>query len=282
MNAEQFEPHRPRLMGIAYRMLGSVASAEDVVQETWVRWTHADAVERPAAWLSTVCTRLCIDEARSARSRRETYVGPWLPEPWEGIDPEGWERESLTMAFLLLLQRLTAPQRAAWLLREVFEQDYAHVAQVLDTSEASCRQLVRRARTAIAEGRPRFEPDPERQAAVVGAFQAAAASGDLAALERVLAHDVVHTGDGGGRAGAARNPVHGRSAVARLVLGLLRKHLGDARMEPAVLNGCPGVLVVDAGGGVVAAVVLEIADGHVRAIRNVVNPEKLDHLRSRP
>lgn len=282
VSPEAFEPHRDRLLGIAYRMLGSVASAEDVVQETWVRWSDAGDVVHPAAWLSTVCTRLCLDEARSARARREQYVGPWLPEPWvEDVPPpSGLLGESLTMAFLLLLQRLTAPQRAAWLLREVFEHDYAHVAEVLETSEANCRQLVRRAKAAIDGGRTKFTSSTEESMALLAVFQQAVVAGDVATLERYLADDAVFVGDGAGRKGAARNVVRGANRVARMLVGLQRKGAAGARVRVAWVNGALGVLAFR-DGTPLAAMAVEVSDGQIRAVHNVSSPAKLAHLTPR-
>ncbi|MEM6927630.1 MAG: RNA polymerase sigma factor SigJ [Myxococcota bacterium] len=276
VNAEGFTTHRPRLVGLAYRMLGSVAAAEDVVQETWLRWAAADRVDHPAAWLSTVCTRLCLDEAKSARARRETYVGPWLPEPWMGVaQPPGVLGESLTMAFLLLLQRLTPAQRAAWLLREVFDQDYPHIAEVLAIRQPAARQLVRRAREAVAAGRPRYEPDPEAHRAILAAFGVAAQTGDLESLERILADDVVLTSDGGGQATAALRPVHGASAVARFFVGLARKLPPDTSLAPAWVNGGPGAVTRRGDGGVESVLTIEVTDGRVQAVYVVRNPAKL-------
>lgn len=278
MEPAAFEAHRSRLMAIAYRMLASVSGAEDMVQETWLRWTAADDVDHPSAWLGTVCTRLCLDELRSARVRREQYVGPWLPEPWMAPPEPGLRGESVGMAFLLLLERLTARQRAAWLLREVFEDSYAHVARVLDTSEANVRQLVRRARTAIEEQRPRFEADPERHAAVLLAFRAAVESGDRSGLERVLARDVTFVGDGGGEVAAARRPVRGHDRVARLLLGLAGKLPEGATAEPVWVNGSMGVLI-RLGATPVAVTSFEVGDGRVQRVFNVVNPQKLRGFR---
>ncbi len=279
MSPEAFEPHRRKLFGLAYRMLGSVASAEDVLQEVWVRWVDADDVQHPAAWLSTVCGRLCLDEARSARARREEYVGPWLPEPVLTAEPpSGLLGESLTMAFLLLLEQLSAPQRAAWLLREVFDEDYDHIAAVLQSTPAACRQLVRRARVALAEGRARYAPEPGRHHAILAAFGAAVVADDLQALEAVLTEDVVFTGDGGGQVAAARRPVRGRTAVARLLQGLSRMLPAGVMPTPVAVNAGPGLVLAWPDGRPYAVVALEIRDGRVAAVRNVANPAKLGHL----
>lgn len=277
--ARALEQHRSRLVALAYRMLGSVASAEDVVQETWLRARRASGIVDPGAWLTTVCTRLCLDELRSARVRRERYVGEWLPEPCPSPPPEpGILGESLTTAFLLLLQRLSARERAAWLLREVFDEDYAHIASVLDSTEPAVRQLVRRARAAIRAGRPRYEPDPARHAEMIAAFGAACASGDVRALEAMLAADVQLIGDGGGVRPSAMRPILGPDRVARFLIGIWRKLPGGIRIEPASLNGQPGVLLWTEDGVLYGASSVAIAGGLVHHIFNVMNPHKLHHL----
>lgn len=279
-SSEAFEAHRHKLLGVAYRMLGSVASAEDAVQETWVRWSTASGVAEPGAWLVTVCTRLCVDELRSARVRREQHVGPWLPEPWLADTPPepGLRDESLSMAFLVLLEALSPRERAAFLLREVFEEDYDRIAHVLEVSPAGARQLVKRARAAVDADRPRFEVDPTAQAALLVAFGAACASGDLAALEELLSDGIVATSDGGGRAFAARRPVIGRAAVARFVMGLFRKRPDGVTMVPAWVNAQIG-MVVRVDGVVTSVVSLASRDGRVDRWWAVVDPWKLGHVR---
>ena len=279
MNVEGFAAHRGRLLGLAYRMLGSVASAEDVVQETWVRWNQAEDVANPAAWLTTVCTRLCLDELKSARVRREEYVGPWLPEPWVTSEPVGGAvGESLTTAFLLLLERLPPTQRGAWLLREVFEVDYPRISEVLQTSEATCRQWVRRARKAIDEGRPKFDADPETHVQIVAAFGEACATGDVARLESILANEVVLTGDGGGLRTATRRPVVGANNVARFLVGVWSKLPSGFELRPGFINNTAGAVVWIPGVGPYATVCVEVSDGKVVGVRNVLNPNKLKHL----
>jgi RNA polymerase sigma-70 factor, ECF subfamily len=280
MRAEAFELHRPRLLGLAYRMVGSVASAEDIVQETWLRWASTDTVEQPRAWLTTVCSRLCLDELRSARVRREDHVGPWLPEPWITAEPPepGPLATSLSFAFLLLLEELSPKERAAFLLREVFDEDYERIGEILEASEASVRQLVRRARVAIDLDRVRFDADPAAHAALLGAFGAACASGDRAALEALLADDIVATSDGGGRAVAARRPIHGPKEVAKFVAGIYRLAPAGVSTEPAWVNGLPGVIVrVD--GHVHSVIAFEVRDGRIVGYRAVVDPLKLGHVR---
>lgn len=277
--AEPFEAHRPRLLGLAYRMLGSVASAEDVVQETWLRWSRADDVRSQGAWLTTVCTRLCLDELSSARVHREQHVGPWLPEPWVSEEPPepGVLGRSLSMAFLLLLEELSPRERAAFLLREVFEEAYEHIAEVLQTSPETARQWVRRARAALEKDELRYEADPAAHAALLVAFGAALASGDSTELEKLLADDVIATADGGGRVHAARKPVAGRAAVARLLLGVVRKQPPETTFETAWVNGSLGTIArVD--GRVVGVFCYEMRDGRVRHWRAVVDPLKLGHV----
>lgn len=279
MSPEDFLPQRPRLLGLAYRMLGSVAAAEDVVQETWVRWAAADGIEAPAAWATTVCTRLCLDARKSAAARYEAHVGPWLPEPWveAAPPPPGPLRESLSMAFLLLLEELSGKERAAFLLHDVFDEGYDRVAEVLGVTEAHARQLVRRARAALDADRPRFEADPAVLAGLLAAFGAACAEGDMAALERLLAVDAVAVGDGGGRVPAARRTVVGADRVARFIGGLWRKAAGRLEATPAWVNGGAGFLL-RAEGRLYAVTALEVRDGRIVAWRNVLDPHKLQHL----
>ncbi|MEQ1507716.1 MAG: RNA polymerase sigma factor SigJ [Myxococcota bacterium] len=280
MRAETFEPFRGHLMAVAYRMLGSVAGAEDVVQETWVRWASAEGVDAPRAWLTTVCTRLCLDELRSARARREEHVGPWLPEPWvdDGPPDDGPLGRSLSVAFLLLLEALNPRERAAFLLREVFDEDYAHIAEVLSATEPTVRQWVRRAKQAIDADRPRFDADPVAQEALLAAFGAACASGDLATLEALLTDDVIATGDGGGRAIAAPRPLPGPSAVARFLLGVLRKAPAGLATEVRWINGQPGLLL-RLDGRVTGAITLGGRDGRVARYWYVSDPWKLARIR---
>lgn len=280
MNAALFEPHRKRLLGLAYRMLGSVASAEDVVQETWVRWADAGDVDRPGAWLTTVATRLCLDELKSARTRREAHVGPWLPEPWiDAAPPEpGVLTESLSMAFLLLLEALSPRERAAFLLRDVFEEDYARIARVLDATEATTRQWVRRARTALERDRPRFDADPAVHAALLTAFGAAVRSGDPAPLEALLAEQVVATSDGGGRVKTLPRPIQGRDKVARLLRKLFEWIPDDYESSPAWVNGGPG-RIDRLGGRVFSVTALESVGGRLVGYKVVLDPLKLAHVR---
>jgi RNA polymerase sigma-70 factor (ECF subfamily) len=279
---------RPVVFGIAYRMLGSVSEAEDAVQEAFLRLHRATGegqrIESRRAYLATVVTRLCIDHLRSARARRERYVGEWLPEPLIGAEDADPARhaemaDSLSVAFLLLLERLSPEQRAAFLLREVFDYPYADVARIVDTSEANARQLVSRARKYVDEGRPRFEPSQELREELAKRFLAAFEEGDLAGLEDLLAEDVVLHGDGGGKVPALARPVHGRKRVARTLRAWAKvaRRLG-VTMRPMVVNGQPGAMTFDADGGLINILALEVVDGRVEAVSSVVNPDKLGHL----
>ena len=278
------EDLRPLLFSIAYRMLGSASEAEDVVQEALLRYhREADTVESPRAFLSTVVTRLSIDQLRSARVRRESYVGAWLPEPLiTGEDEPARQAEvadSLSQAFLVLLESLSPLERAVFLLREVFDYPYEEIARILERSEPSVRQLAVRARRHVDERRPRFEADREARRRLAERFFAAAGEGDVEGLEQLLAADVVMYGDGGGKAPAAARPQHGREQVLKLLAGLGRQaQLLALEGRPAEVNGQPGMLYVTAAGELVAVLSLDIADGQIQALRSVANPDKLQHL----
>jgi RNA polymerase sigma-70 factor (TIGR02957 family) len=283
------EELRPRAFAVAYRMLGSVSEAEDIVQEALLRLHLAlqqgERIESPRAYLSTVVTRLCIDQLRSARVRRESYVGEWLPEPLvddRRSDPADHAEvaDSLSLAFLVLLESLTPEQRAAFLLREVFDYPYAQIAAIIGTSEDNTRQLVARARKHVDEGRPRFEASPQRREQLARSFLAAAGNGDLQALEELLADDVVLHGDGGGKVRAIARPIHGRAKVARALLSGMRsaEPFGGWLIRQVQVNGQPGALVSDATGKLTFVVVLDIADGQIQAVRTIANPDKLRHL----
>ena len=284
------EELRPRAFAVAYRMLGSVSEAEDIVQEgllrLHLRLRQGERIESPRAFLSTVVTRLCIDQLRSARVRRESYVGEWLPEPLvddSRSDPADHAElaDSLSLAFLVLLESLTPEQRAAFLLREVFDYPYEEIAAIIGTGEDNTRQLVSRARKHVDEGRPRFEASQQRREQLTHRFLDAVSNGDLQALEELLADDVVLHADGGGRVRAIPRPVHGRAKVARLLLAVAERRasaLGGWFMRQVQVNGQPGAMASDAAGNLTAVLVLDIADGHIRAVRSIVNPDKLSHL----
>ena len=281
---ETADAYRPLLFSIAYRMLGSASEAEDVVQEALLRYhREADAVDSPRAFLTTVVTRLSIDQLRSARARRETYVGAWLPEPLltAGDEPARHAElaDSLSQAFLVLLETLSPLERAVFLLREVFDYPYAEVARILGRSEASVRQLASRARRHVDERRPRFDADREARRRLAERFFAAAGEGDLESLEELLAEDVVMYGDGGGKAPAAARPQHGRAQVMKLLAGLGKQARAlELEGRPAEVNGQPGMLFVTPDGALVSVLSLDIAGGRIQALRSVVNPDKLRHL----
>jgi RNA polymerase sigma-70 factor (TIGR02957 family) len=287
--ADTFEELRPIAFGIAYRMLGSVSEAEDVVQEAFLRLHRAQdqgqRIESPRAYLSTVVTRLAIDQLRSARARRETYVGEWLPEPLVTSPEEDPARQaemadSLSLAFLVLLENLSPEQRAVFLLREVFDYPYDRIAEIVGKSEVAVRQLAVRSRRHVEEGRSRFEASRGQRDELARHFLAAAQDGDLEALEALLAHDVVLHGDGGGRAPALARPLHGRARVARTLLAWMKAtvRFGGVSLRPVEVNGQPGAMSFDPEGGLINVLALDIADGQIQAIRSVVNPDKLRHL----
>jgi RNA polymerase sigma-70 factor (ECF subfamily) len=281
-SAASFEPHRSHLMGLAYRMLGSMADAEDSVQEAYLRWRGADSgkVENPRAFLSRVVTHLCLDQLKSARSRRETYVGPWLPEPVlesAGLDADAASdyAHDLSVALMLTLERLSPLERAAFLLHDVFEVGFAEIAATLGRSETACRQLAARGRSHVQAARPRYRPSAEEAARLLAVFKQAAESGNSAGLAAFLADDVVLVSDGGGKRAAALNPIRGADHIVRLFEGLARKAPpGQFRLRAAPINGMPGFVVAEPGGGV-QTIALEIANGKIAAIYLVRNPDKL-------
>jgi RNA polymerase sigma-70 factor (TIGR02957 family) len=285
---ELLEELRPVSFAIAYRMLGSVSEAEDIVQEALLRLHRAhDAGERiqsPRAFVATVTTRLAIDQLRSARARRERYVGEWLPEPIvteATADPASRveEAESLSMAMLVLLESLSPEQRAAFLLHDVFDYGYGEIATIVGKSEENVRQLAARARRHVKERRPRFSSSPEQRRELAQRFFEATRNGDLKSLESLLAHDVVLTGDGGGKVPALARSLHGRDRVAGTVLGWTRVGRRVAgSIRPIEVNRQPGALLLDSESRVVGVWALDIAEGEIQAIRSIVNPDKLTHL----
>ncbi len=284
------EDLRPLLFSIAYRMVGSVSDAEDIVQEAYLRLRRAlDAgteIEVPKAYLARVTTRLAIDNLRSARVRRESYVGPWLPEPLvaEAAPEPGPEQlvelaDSLSTAFLVLLETLSPVERAVFLLREVFGYGYDEVAQMVGKAEANCRQILSRARRHIDAGRSRFTASAEERDALARRFVSACQAGDVEGLVRLLAEDVTFSSDGGGEAAAALRPVQGRELVSPLLRRLVaRARELNLRFRQAVVNGAPGALVLDPEDRVFGTVSLDIDGWAVGAIWTVVNPSKLRHL----
>ena len=290
---ETYAEYRPLMFSIAYRMTGSVSDAEDIVQEAFLRLTRAlrdgVGITSPKAYLATITTRLAISHLRSARVRREAYVGAWLPEPLVADElapatpPDPAERaemsDSLSMAFLVLLESLSPTERAVFLLREVFGYDYAEIAEITGKSEPNCRQIFTRARHHIDEGKPRFDASREQRDEVARRFFDAVSGGDLNSLLEILAPDVVVIGDGGGKGRAAREPTYGAVRVARFMLGLFRRAQREGTYGvPALVNGQPGAVAYDAEGRVASVFALDIADGLVQAVRSVVNPDKLQHL----
>lgn len=283
---ELYRDLRPLLFAIAYRMVSSASEAEDIVQEAYVRMERArkegTIVEVPKAYLVSITTRLAIDHLRSARVRRESYVGTWLPEPVLS-DPAAEHvvetADSLSTAFLLLLETLSPIERAVFLLREVFGYGYDEIAQIVAKTEANCRQIFTRARRHIDVGRQRFTASREEHDALVRAFLDACERGDVDGLVGLLADDVAFYGDGGGKAVAVAQPVHGRDRVARLVAGMLARATKlDLRLRPARVNGEMGVIAYDAGGNVVNVVSFDVRDGAVTTMWAVANPDKLRHL----
>jgi len=277
--AAVFEAERPRLVRLAYRMLGSFAEAEDVVQEGWLRWSAAEqaAIRSPGAWLTRVVTRLALDALKSARARRESYFGPWLPEPVVEAEEEA-AADEVTVTLMLALERLSPLERAAFLLHDVFGQPLEEIAATLGRDGAAVRQLASRARRHVRDSRPRFPVDRDASARITRAFFAAASTGDVAALSTLLAEDVVLRSDGGGRVIAFRNPIFGLARVLRLYAGLNRKYGTTAEfLRPARIDGLPGFVSRERG-GILQTTALDIADGRIRAIYVVRNPDKLRHV----
>ncbi|MFA9431130.1 RNA polymerase sigma factor SigJ [Egicoccus sp. AB-alg2] len=275
--------HRSALLGLAYRLLGSVSEAEDAVQEAFLRLERhgTDGIDNVGGWLNRTTSRICLDRLTSAQARREVYVGPWLPEPLESSGDPGDPvelAESVSMAFLVVLESLSPAERVAFLLHDVFGYDHAELAAILDRSEAACRQLVSRARKQVEARRPRFEPDPSVRAEVAGRFLEACRTGDLQALLSTLAPDVVLRSDGGGKVSAARRPVEGAERVMRFFEGLARQAPSDVVLETRWYNGTPGLVVGVADGSLLVVFVLDVADGAVRSIEAIRNPDKLAHL----
>jgi RNA polymerase sigma-70 factor (ECF subfamily) len=286
---DELEQLRPVSFAIAYRMLGSVAEAEDVVQEALLRVHRAvedgEQIVSPRAYVATVTTRLAINELRSARARREHYVGEWLPEPilTDGLDDPAQHAEmadSLSLAMLVLLESLSPEQRAALLLHDVFGYGYREIAEIIGKSEANVRQLATRARHHVEERRPRFQTSREQHEVLTQRFLAAAQHGDLASLEALLADDVVLTGDGGGKVPALARSLDGRTRVARMLLSWMRNvsRVPDLKLRPTEVNGGPGVMVRDGQQRLIAVWSLEISGGEISSISSVVNPDKLAHL----
>ena len=289
---ESFETYRSYLFAIAYRMLGSAMDAEDMVQETYLRYqaTPPETLTSLKAFLTTILTHLCLDQLQLARRKREEYLGPWLPEPIitaEAPELANVERrvdayETISLAFLVLLEHLQPIERAVFLLREVFEYDYAEIAAFLGKSEVACRQWFSRAKKHLGDHRPRFPASPETQKQLLTGFLQAVQEGSMTALMNLLAEEVTFWGDGGGKVkGAATHPIAGRLAVARFFLetgSLFRSALpGDSRVELAEVNRQPA-LIIRAGARAFSVLTIEVEAGHIRTIRVIANPEKLTHV----
>jgi RNA polymerase sigma-70 factor (ECF subfamily) len=282
------EDLRPLMFAIAYRMVGSVADAEDLVQEAHLRMQQALAVgtevESPKAFLTTVVTRLAIDHLRSARVRRETYPGPWMPEPVvERLDEAPAESaelsDSLSIAYLVLLDQLSATERAVFLLHDVFGYSFEEVGAIVDRSEAGCRQIAVRARRRLDSERPRFDRDALRRTQVAEQFLTAFREGDVDALLHLVSEDAVFVGDGGGKATALPEPIYGRDRVVHLLRAFANQNKRlNLRFEPARVNGQPGAVVRDLDGLVVTVLGLDISGGVVQTVRSIVNPDKIAHL----
>ena len=281
----QFEEHRGLLFGIAYRMLGSVTDAQDMVQESYLRWQQAadESIRSPRAWLTTVVTRLCISHLQSARVKRETYVGPWLPEPLvdeHGGDPADTSQlaDSLSLAFLVLLETLSPTERAVFILREGFDCEFSDIASIVEKSEANCRQILARARKRIDERKPRYDVVRTDADKLVATFVTAVRNGDVETLITTMSDDVALVLDAGGKPGALLRPIHGAEPIARVLINVLRK-IGPepGEIRPATINGLPGFVRFKDGHaqGVMA---FGITGGRIQALFSITNPDKLRHL----
>ncbi|MBV9340287.1 MAG: RNA polymerase sigma-70 factor [Acidobacteria bacterium] len=286
---EIFHAQRPRLFSIAYRMLGSVADAEDILQEAFIRWQQSSVKEirSPEAFLVTIVSRLCLNHLQSARVKREEYFGQWLPEPILTAEaaasfPDPTMDDSLSMAFLVLLERLTPLERAVFLLREVFDYDYTEIARIVEQTSANCRQILRRARQHLKHDRPRFDASPQQHEQLLHRFLEASSSGDMAALLAIISDDIVLYADGGGRANAVPNPVYGADNVVRFLLGVRKKFLPSKLIRQVMqINGKPGI-VGYLEGRPYGVITISVVEGRIRNIYIVSNPEKLDRLPNLP
>ncbi len=292
MQLDPFEEYRSLLFAMAYRMLGSAMEAEDIVQEAYLRYraTPPESIRTLKSFLTTIVHNLCINHLKSAQARRENYVGPWLPEPIITGDGASLlsplrqitDRESISMAFLVLLESLSPLERAVFLLREVFDYEYAEIAQITGREEAACRQLFSRAKKHIRQHRPRFPASPEAHEKMVGRFMEAFIAGDMDGLMSLLAEDVTAWSDGGGKvSGAAVHPIQGRDKVARAVIGLLSRVPEGTTAEVIEANGFPALLI-RVKGQIAGVLTLEVEGDLISALRNVANPDKLTHLNLPP
>ncbi len=288
MQTDPFEEYRSLLFAMSYRMLGSAMEAEDIVQEAYLRYraTPPESIRTLKSFLTTIVHHLCINQLKSAREQRETYVGPWLPEPVITNDSASpvsplrqiTDRESISMAFLVLLESLSPLERAVFLLREVFDYEYAEIAQITGRDEVACRQLFSRAKKHITEQRPRFPASPEAHAKMVGRFMEACLAGDMHGLMSLLAEDVTSWSDSGGKVpGAARHPIQGRDRVARVVISMVSRVPEGTTAEMIEVNGFPALLL-RVRGQIAGVITLEVEGDFIRAARNIANPDKLAHL----
>ncbi|UTW53376.1 sigma-70 family RNA polymerase sigma factor [bacterium SCSIO 12827] len=278
---DEFEAHRPRLVRLAYRMLGSMLEAEDIVQDAWLHWRRADrgTVATPGAYLTRIVTRLCLDVLKSARVRRETYIGPWLPEPVVEPEDDAMRADNLTLTLMLALERLSPLERAAFLLHDVFDVPLGEVAATLEREPAAVRQLAARARKHVRDGRPRYDVSREEGERIAQAFFAASTKGDIDTLRGLLAENVVILSDGGGKVLAFRNPIIGLDRALRLFAGLSRKFADKMPndIRPVWIDGLPGY-ISQGRGDVLQTTALEIEDGRITAIYITRNPDKLGHV----
>ena len=280
----EFERHRPRLRGLAYRMLGSVADADDVLQDAYLRWHGADetAIREPLAWLTTIVSRLCIDRLRAVKTEREAYVGPWLPEPWldhpspskTRPDARQDHADDLSVAFLLLLERLSPDERAAFLLHDVFEIGYPEIAGTLNRSEAACRQMVHRARQRVRASTLRVTSSDDERRALLARFMEAVSTWDEQRILTLLAPDATLISDGGGKACAALNPIRGASKIARLFARVARKFVDTPSQQILMINGA-AALVTWVGEETYATTSIDVVDGRIVALYQMMNPDKL-------
>ena len=284
---DQFLEYRPLLFSIAYRMLGAVSDAEDAVQETFIRWHRSrqsgEPIHTPKGWLTTTLSRVCLDQLGSARSKREHYIGPWLPEPLAGTTPDIAETvadfDSLSLAFLVLLESLTPKERAVFLLHDVFAYDFASVGEIVGESNANCRQLAKRARAHISDRRPRFEAAPEQRELLTTRFLKAVSDGDLPALIETLQDDVTLFSDGGGKVLAARKPVIGREKVATFLTNIRRLAPEGTRFIAESISGAPGMIVL-VDGAIQNVTTFDFGENGIRTIYSVLNPDKLQSIAS--
>lgn len=292
MPTDPFEEYRSLLFAMSYRMLGSAMEAEDIVQEAYLRYraTPPESIRTLKSFLTTIVHHLCLDHLKSAQTRRENYIGPWLPEPiitGDGASllsplPQITDHESISMAFLVLLESLSPLERAVFLLREVFDYEYSEIAQITGRDEAACRKLFSRAKKHVKEHRPRFPASPEAHAKMLGHFVEACVGGDMSGLMSLLAEDVTAWSDGGGRvSGAARHPIQGRDNVARALIVTLSHAPEGTTVEVIEANGLPALLM-RIKGQIFSVLTLEVSSDFIHAVRNVANPDKLAHLNLPP